>query len=125
MKTVSEIKALLAQFNEIKQTHLWSSLFPDFISDGVLCLAREAECFWLLDAIASWQHQAVLTERHQVWHLDVVGHHAATLVATDASGRVIARQLFGFTDFPMDQITLIAMRPNDYAPVVISLPSER
>ncbi|MEG4350250.1 hypothetical protein QUA74_10960 [Microcoleus sp. LAD1_D3] len=103
-------------------------------TDGVKYLAKNAECYWLIDAIASHQLRArrkhSLTE-FQVWFLHVGNTHefikprspnAAVLTCwedspTPETQPVIIQQI-PFTDFPLPEIKLYLQEK------VLLLPSE-
>lgn len=77
-------------------------------TDGVRFLAREAEAYWLIDAIAGDNHAGspVQALEHQFWRLDVAPDRSATLVCEDGDGAVILEKRIGWTDFPLDQVEI-------------------
>jgi len=94
-------------------------------TDGVQFLAENADCFWLVDAIASYQ--PVLRENprlfdFQCWDLKVAdagGFRSAVLICTDGDSEVpIITQQIEHTDFPLPSIHLYVERG------VLLLPSE-
>ena len=108
-------------------------------TDGVEYVAEVGECFWLIDIIASYQHEPqVKREEFQVWELKkqehapelfkdkycsvlerkVTSDDMAVVQATDGNGNVIAEQFVPYTDFPLDEIKMFLT--ND----VLMLPSE-
>jgi hypothetical protein len=84
-------------------------------TDGVLTLAQEAKCFWLLDAIVSYQGQGKLSSEFQVWTLSVFDRKGV-LTGTDEQETI--SQEIPFTDFPLETVKLYLI--ND----VLLLPSE-
>ena len=57
MKSIKEILAQLNNFTGTEKYHRFSSLFPNILlTDGANHLANQANCFWLMDIIASVQH---------------------------------------------------------------------
>ena len=121
MKTKEEIQANLAQATGTQQYHKFSILFPRLVlTDGVKQLCNDAQCFWLMDIIGSYQHK--LNEPFQVWTL-TVKDRAAKVSATDGNDKVLAKQKIPFTDFPLDSIQLYVEEGGEGYQVIL-LPSE-
>ena len=74
------------------------------LTDGSKYLAEEAQCFWLMDAIAS--HLPKLFQDHFAVASLTVDGSSAILMLDDGNGNVFARQKIEYTDFPLDQIKL-------------------
>ena len=56
MLSKAELQEGLAGFTGTEEYHRISMLFPRFVlTDGAAWLAKNAECFWLFEAIASYQ----------------------------------------------------------------------
>ena len=91
------------------------------LTDGTKYLAEEAECFWIMDAIASHLHE-IGTEDWFVQVRMTVNGTVATMIYEDGNGLEHARQEIPYTDFPMSSITLYACW--DQENWVIMLPSE-
>ena len=91
------------------------------LTDGTKYLAEEAECFWMMDAIAS--HLAEIgTDDWFVVVKTTVRKSAALMVYEDGNGHEHARQEIPYTDFPMSEVTLYACWDGEHW--VIMLPSE-
>jgi hypothetical protein len=91
-------------------------------TDGIKYLAENAQCFWLIDAIASHQPTAKKNPRlkeFQLWFLHVgTGHefikpkagNAAVLTCWEdtpkAESKPVIIQQIPFTDFPLKEIKL-------------------
>jgi hypothetical protein len=91
------------------------------LTDGTKYLAEEAECYWMMDAIAS--HLCEIGT--QDWFVKVrmtMKNSRATMYYEDGNGKEHARQQIPYTNFPMQGITLYACW--DGAHWVIMLPSE-
>ncbi|MDP8216011.1 MAG: hypothetical protein P9L98_01650 [Candidatus Kaelpia imicola] len=75
-------------------------------TDGVKFLAEKANCFWLLDAIGSYQHK--LKEKgFQIWTLKVNEDKLAVLqMQEDSDTPIIVKQEIEYTDFPTEEIKL-------------------
>jgi len=74
MKDPEELKDELRYFSGSETWHKWSSLYPKFLlTDGAKFLADEAECYWLMDIIGSYQRKLLPREPFQVWKLTVGG----------------------------------------------------
>ena len=91
------------------------------LTDGTKYLAEEAECFWMMDAIASHLSE-IGTED---WFVSVrvqVTEGRAVMIYEDGNDREHARQEIPYTDFPLNSITLYACWDGEHW--VIMLPSE-
>jgi hypothetical protein len=91
------------------------------LTDGTKYLAEEAECFWMMDAIAS--HLCEIGTED--WFVSVrvqVREGRAVMIYEDGNDREHARQEIPYTDFPLNSITLYACW--DQENWVIMLPSE-
>jgi hypothetical protein len=105
-------------------------------TDGVQYLAEEAQCYWLIDVIASHQTKKLLADKmlkdFQLWYL-MVGdshefikpkpHHQAVVTCwgdtPDPEITPYIRQDIEFTDFPLPEIKLflvqgVLMLPGEY-----------
>jgi hypothetical protein len=93
-------------------------------TEGVKYLADQAECYWLLDAIGSYQPQLKADPElrfFQVWQLRVDNHSALLTCWPDSpgQGKPSVSQSIEFTDFPLPEIKLfwsegILMLPREY-----------
>lgn len=91
-----------------------------------------AECYWLIDAIASYQWQPLTkTEAmwdKQIWKLTVSGSSAILTCQAYNSDEECIRQEIEYTDFPLPEITLYcrasAMSPTSKPFMLIMIPSE-
>ena len=91
------------------------------LTDGTKYLAEEAECFWMMDAIASHLSEIGTAD----WFVLVrvtVQVTQATMVYEDGNGHEHASQEVPFTDFPLAEQTLYACWDGEHW--VIMLPSE-
>ena len=123
--TPSEINDTLQNFSGSEQFHRWSPLYrKHLLTEGTNWLADEVGAFWLMDLIASHQHE-IKDQDFQVWKMtkDKQGD-GALVVADDGNGNEIATQKLEFTDFPLEEITLWAER-NEFGGFTIMLPGER
>ena len=91
------------------------------LTDGTKYLAENAECFWMMDAIASHLSEIGTSD----WFVQImvtVKNSRATMIYDDGNGREHARQEIPYTDFPLEQIRLYACWDGKHW--VIMLPSE-
>ena len=105
------LKSDLAQFTGSEQFYKY--LFGVTLTEGARYLAEKANAFWLMDIIASYQHEREFKTHHdfQVWtlKLDAVGDGempTATVTASDGNDNVLAQQHIAMTDFPLPEFTL-------------------
>ena len=74
MKDPEKLKDELRYFSGSETWHNWSALYPCFLlTDGAKFLADEAEAYWLMDIIGSYQGKLLPKEPFQVWRLIVGG----------------------------------------------------
>ena len=89
----AELRAALRGFIGTVEYHPhWSGMK---LTDGVHFLAEEAEAYWLLDVIASWQPKALrdpALREFQLWELFVRTDRTATIVCSRDSEDVAFRQ---------------------------------
>ncbi|WP_193200618.1 DUF6876 family protein [Nostoc sp. MG11] len=119
-KTAEELIADLEQFtgSEIVYRH---SLGMLRYTEGVKYLAQATQCYWLLDAIGSYQHRLGSNPRlreFQAWRL-VVENKSGTLICEEDTDIEVLRQSIPYTDFPLPEITLylaqkVLMLPFEY-----------
>ena len=91
------------------------------LTDGTKYLAEEAECFWMMDVIASHLSEIGTAD----WFVSVrvqVTEGRAVMIYEDGNGREHARQEIPYTDFHLNSITLYACWDTEHW--VIMLPSE-
>lgn len=101
------------RYYRISRSHL--------LTDGTKYLAEHAECFWMMDAIASHVSEIGTND----WFIMIkvqVRNSRATMIYEDGNGRELARQIIPYTDFPMQAISLYACWDGEQW--VIMLPSE-
>lgn len=121
MKPVSEIKSIIKNSTGTEAYHKFS-LIPGYpvITDGVLALAEAAGCFWLLDAIGSYQNNHKLNREFQVWKLGVDEESSsAVLRGYNDTNELVITQEIEFTDFPLDTVTIycidgVILLPTEY-----------
>ena len=115
MKSPEEIRSELDQFTGTE--HYYRHFFGVVYTDGVKYLSEQCQCFWLFDAIASWQTDPkVMKEEFQVWKLKVLEDKSAILSCEDGNYNVIVTQEIEYTDFPLDSITVFFANSTLYLP---------
>ena len=88
-------------------------------TDGVKYLADKVECYWLLDAIGSYQDK-VKDVPFQIWTLKVNADKSAVLeMNEDTNQPIIIRQEIQYTDFTLEEIKLyfidgVLLLPSEY-----------
>lgn len=91
------------------------------LTDGTKYLAENAECFWMMDAIAS--HLSEIGTNDWFVQVKVQVHGTkATMIYDDGNGNELARQEIAYTDFPLEAISIYACWDGEHW--VIMLPSE-
>jgi hypothetical protein len=126
MKTVQQIVRNMAHAigteNYTKHS-LWRELL---FTDGVNQLREDADCYWLIDAIASYARK----EMFQLWELtvDTDKNTAVLTMKEDTNEAELVRQEIEYTDFPLTEIKFYV----EYGSIdgtncnyILMLPSER
>lgn len=119
------LAAQLAQFTGSATFTRHGLVRSVLMTEGVAFLADQAGAHWLVDAIASYQHEArARAEPFQAWSLvvDATTRSAALTMTDGNSSRPIIQQEIDYTDFPLAKIELWAVSDGDHR--VIMLPSE-
>lgn len=134
MKTATEIENGMAHcIGTEKYIKHWTGALV--FTDGIDYLRQAADCFWLIDAIASYQHKF----KHvlfQLWELKVTeedGNRKAVLTMREDTGQpALVTQKFYTTNFPLDNIKFYVelggygTSAEDWIEcLVLMLPSER
>jgi hypothetical protein len=113
------LKNLLQQFSGT-DTYTKHSRFVA-LTKGVLFLAEEACCYWLLDLFAS--HLVPLNNKEEFTCLKLVKvNDSANVTIDDGNGRTLAKQYIEYTNFPLDSMVLYGCWVSDYW--VMMLPTE-
>jgi hypothetical protein len=92
-------------------------------TEGEQFVAKRAGAYWLLDKIALHGSPEIAREDFQVWKLTVNPAGPATLTTTDGDDGILKTEALTFTDFPLSEITLWAVR-NEFDGFTIMLPTE-
>ena len=119
MKTPDEILNSLPDFSGTCRYNPYS--LGLHLTDGVKWLAEAAQCYWLLDVVASTQLvRKVRAEELHVHKLKVdLKKQKAVFWVEDGNGNKVYTQRIGYTDFPLPEITLwqiggVIMLPSEY-----------
>ena len=73
-------------------------------TEGIKYLADNADCYWLIDAIGSYQRK-LLDLDFQFWELTVKPDYSCTLICRlDTHLAPVVRQEIEFTTFPLPEI---------------------
>jgi hypothetical protein len=96
-------KSDLAQFTGTE--HYYRHLSGLQYTDGVKFLAESAGAYWLIDAIASYQHKVVSNPRlreFQLWKLTVSDNVGTLTCRADSNLPAVISQMIEYTNFPFD-----------------------
>ena len=113
----------LSQFIGSEQLFRHGLSRKHFYMEGAQFVAERAGAYWLLDKIALHGSPAIAREDFQVWKLSVHPDQAATLTTGNGDNDVLKTEELPFTDFPLSEITLWAVR-NEFDGFTIMLPTE-
>ncbi len=112
-----------ADLTQFSRSEEWFRHFTGLLyTEGVHYLADKGGAFWLIDAIASYQHTARRNQRlceFQIWVLTVKDTEAELVCYDDLPGKALIRQHIEYTDFPLPEIKLYVENGT------LMLPSER
>lgn len=108
-ETFGEVIAIVE--DEQYYNHRIGNSSPYFIyGESIKDMCEERGSYWLLDAIASYQHKArshPQMKSFQIWELKVdLAKHEALLVGSWDTDKVLYRQRIEYTDFPLNYIKL-------------------
>jgi len=122
MLTASDLR----QFTGTEGYTRWNPFSRMVLTDGAKYLAEQAQCFWLMDAIASYQPKCLkekMLRDIQFWTLKKDGKDMVLTCRKDSGYPPTVTQRFEYTDFPLDEVKLY-VAPLDEVHYVIMLPSE-
>jgi hypothetical protein len=126
MLQVDDLRSGLTQFNGTETYHRFSILYANVVcTDGAIWLAEKAECYWLMELIASYQKKCLKDEslsHIQFWTLKVNPDKSATIICERDTDDVFLTQEIPYTDFPISEQKLYVGREGSLS--VILLPSE-
>ena len=118
----SRSSALLAELAQFTGTQTYTRISRrHLLTDGARYLAAQAECYWLMDAVASHLDEIGTQDWFVLIRLEMQGP-TATLIYEDGNCHEHARQAIPYTDFPLDEIRLYACWDTEHW--VIMLPGE-
>ena len=122
MRTAEEIRDGMSQFYGTQTYTRLSPLFPKvLLTEGARYIAIECGAYWLMDMIAS--HTKAVSDGFAVVELLKNGDEATLIIADDKPPtRVYAKQHIGYTNFPLDALTLYIQYDGEHW--VVMLPSE-
>src|ERR1039458_1638641 len=101
MKTKTELLQALPQFTGTEAYHRFNRIFPKtLITDGVLYLAENAECYWLLDILASIQ--TIKAVKSESFLTASFNKNEKMVRVTDGNKAVLYEQEIASTTFPLD-----------------------
>ncbi len=88
------------------------------LTDGTKYLSEQAECFWLMTAIASH-----LPKQYHDYFAVVnltVKDSAAQLTLDDGNGNIFASQKIEYTDFPLSELKLYCAFDGEYWVIMLT-----
>lgn len=108
MIKADELESGLGQFIGTLQYHA-SSFGTLNLTDGVHFLREQAECYWLIDIIESYNmtDKKVKATEFQVWAIKVNKEdNTAVVTCKDDDGKKLVSQKIEYTDFPLSEFEL-------------------
>ena len=114
-------KSLLANLSQFIGTEKYYRITnKHLLTDGTKYLAEEAQCFWLMTAIAS--HLSPHIDDYFVCATLKVKENSAVLTLDNGNGFIFATQDIEYTDFPLEEIKIFCCFDGMYW--ILMLPSE-
>lgn len=104
--TPEQLQATLRGFIGSEQ---WYRTHPNvLITEGVKFLCDQAQCYWLIDCVSSYQLiPKVAGESFQMVELTVdLENRTGTIVVTDGNDNELFRQVLEYTNFPLRALKL-------------------
>ena len=81
---------------------------------GVKYLADNAKCYWLIDAILSYQSEKEVAKVPlQVWELERLPDNTLKLTCRDGEDIVIVTQDFSYSNFPLPEVKIYHMNKTE------------
>jgi hypothetical protein len=122
MMEPGKLKNGLLNFKGSEVFYQYEVLWVEFVyTEGIKFLCDNAECYWLMNLIASWQHEIKEEDRvFQVWELKKVTGNGWLVLCTDGNNRELCRQELAYSDFPLPGIIVwlvdggVLMLPYEY-----------
>ena len=106
-----ELQSALRDFTGTQHYH---RVLPRLlITDGVHYLANTTSAYWLVSAIYSHLVTKPIHSEFVVARL-VVSGKTADLVLDDGNDQIITEQHIGYTDFPLDEVTIYCSYQDRY-----------
>lgn len=132
METKEKIENFMAQCYGTDRPYIKHSLCKRLVfTDSIRVIREMADCFWLIDAIASYQHK-LTKQPFQVWKFVCDTElHTGILTCGDGNGNELVKQEIEYTDFPLSEIELWGElggygSPDNWTEaMVLMVPSER
>ena len=122
MKTQAEILDGLKNFYGTENYYKYRLFNIEIVlTDGVKWLCENAGCYWLMDAILSYQKKCRkddMLKGMQFWKL-TVKDKSAVLICERDKDNVAIQQKIEYTDFPLQEISIwvqngVALLPSEY-----------
>lgn len=121
----------LSQFTGTEHYYRVSPIHGNLVlTDGVKYLCERAQCYWLVDIVASYQYK-LTSEPFQVWTLGIdADEMRGSVRCEDGNGNILVRQELEYTDFPIETGITLFLEEGGIGPLgpvymVLMLTSER
>lgn len=132
MKSAFEINKNMSNSTGTMGYHRINVVFPNVVlTDGTKTLAEDAECFWLMEKIASYQPKCKkdpeeMLQYMQFWTLSKQEDGTWLLVCERDTNNVFIKEKIESSDFPLQSVKLYVAPSfcGDKEVMVIYLPSE-
>jgi hypothetical protein len=94
-------------------------------TDGIAALAEEAQCYWLLDVLATEFYDALKAEKPDSYYINLDCKQNKVLITmVDFRDRLIYSKQINYTDLPSGKLTIKAGWEGKGGMMILCLPSE-
>ena len=118
------LKRKLKEFHgsQSYKTHLFPGKSPILLSEGCVFVREHMNCYWLFDALLSYQCEKILRGvNFQIWELRQSKKDLSWLLTCgeDSDKKPMITQTIEFSDFPIPEIKIwiidkVALLPSEY-----------
>jgi hypothetical protein len=121
--TPEELQSQLSAFYGSKNSYQRSTPILIYYTDGIKWLQENANCYWLIDLIASYQTtEFKKANDRQFWKLVVIDS-STVITCDDGDGNISVTQSIDYTDFLLPSLS-IWLEIQEEGRTFIYLPSE-
>ena len=126
-ETLEQLKAEKLDYHYGTDAYHRTNMFVRKVihTDGIAALAEEAQCYWLLDILATEFYDALKPLEPDSYYINIdCKDTKVDITMLDYRSNVIYKRHVGYTDLPSGKLTLKAGWQGKEGYLVLCLPSE-